>query len=378
MNTQQPKAIIFGSYLPSVINFRKPLLIALQQQGYEVVALAPGRDEATEAALSQLGIRFIEVPLGRTGFNPLQDFKSFRFLKNLFKALKPEVVITYTIKPNIYGSWAAQSLPQTKTLAWITGLGYVGMEADTLKRKLVRSIIFKLYKQAFKKLPYIAFQNPDDQKFFAEYELLKGQTAETITAGSGIDMQHYPKAIVQQSPIRFLLIARLIGAKGVNEYIAAAKAIKLKYPEVIFQLIGMVDEGNPDSLEETSLKELHEAGIIEYLGFQQDVRSYLANCSVFVLPSYYREGTPRTILESLAMAKPIITTDNPGCRETIDRDKNGYLIPVKDPAALEKAMQSFIDNPELIDEKGEESYRLAKEKYDVHKVNEHLFEFMRI
>lgn len=193
-----------------------------------------------------------------------------------------------------------------------------------------------------------------------------------------MDSKHYPKAAPQVNPIKFLLIARLIGAKGVNEYLAAAKIIKKDHPEVIFQLIGMTDEGNPDSLEENELKVLHERGVIEYLGFQSDVRTYLSECSVFVLPSYYREGTPRTILESLAMGKPIITTDNPGCRETIDGDKNGYLIPVKNADALVKAMTSFIDNPALIEQKGEQSYRLAVEKYDVHKVNEHLFKFMKI
>ncbi|WP_340153115.1 glycosyltransferase family 4 protein [uncultured Marivirga sp.] len=375
---QKPTAIVFGSYLPSVINFRKPLLTALQDKGYKVIALAPGNDETTEKILAELDVEFIQVPLGRTGFNPLQDYKTLQFLQRLFQELEPEVVITYTIKPNIYGSWAAKNLKNAKVLAWITGLGYVGMEADTFKRKLVRSVIFRLYKKAFSKLPFIAFQNPDDQQFFKQHSLLRLHTAQTITSGSGVDLKHYPKAAPQVSPIKFLLIARLIGAKGVNEYLAAAKIIKKDYPEVIFQLIGMTDEGNPDSLEENELNELHERSIIEYLGFQSDVRKYLSQCSVFVLPSYYREGTPRTILESLAMGKPIITTDNPGCRETIDGDKNGYLIPVKDADALVKAMISFIDNPALIEQKGEESYRLAVEKYDVHKVNQHLFEFMSL
>ncbi|WP_375577881.1 glycosyltransferase family 4 protein [Marivirga tractuosa] len=375
---QKPTAIVFGSYLPSVINFRKPLLTALQAKGYKVIALAPGNDEATEKTLAELDVEFIQVPLGRTGFNPLQDYKTLQFLKKLFKELQPEVVITYTIKPNIYGSWAAKSIKNTKVLAWITGLGYVGMEANTFKRKLVRSVIFRLYKKAFSKLPFIAFQNPDDQQFFKQHNLLQSQTKQTITAGSGVDLKHYPKAEPQLNPIKFLLIARLIGAKGVNEYLQAVKIIKKDHSEVIFQLIGMIDEGNPDSLEEKELKELHERGNIEYLGFQSDVRKYLSECSVFVLPSYYREGTPRTILESLAMGKPIITTDNPGCRETIDGDKNGYLIPVKDSNALVTAMKSFIEDPALIEKKGGESYRLAVEKYDVNKVNEHLFEFMGI
>lgn len=375
---QQPTAIVFGSYLPSLVNFRKPLLLALQEKGFNVVALAPGNDKAIEIELRALNIDFIQVPLGRTGFNPFEDYKTLKVLKELFGKLNPAVVITYTIKPNIYGCWAAQNLKNTKVLAWITGLGYVGMEANTIKRKLVRKIIFLLYKKAFKRLSYVAFQNPDDQMFFSQYHLLHSSTKQTITAGSGVDLNHYPKAYPQKKPIRFLLIARLIGAKGVNEYLAAAKSLKKSYPDVIFQLIGMTDSSNPDSLKENTLKALHEEGVIDYLGFQADVREYLSSCSVFVLPSYYREGTPRTILEAMAMGKPIITTNNPGCKETVDEGKNGMLIPVKDVSALKNAMKKFINDHKLIEIMGEESYQLALRKYDVNKVNSHIFEFMGI
>ncbi|MBL3655378.1 glycosyltransferase family 4 protein [Fulvivirga sediminis] len=373
---QDKTAIVFGSYLPSIINFRKPLLIALKERGYRVLALAPGNDEFTERILTELNVKFIQVPLGRTGFNPLEDIKTFLFLKKLFQRIQPDIVITYTIKPNIYGSWAAKSTEGIKVVSWITGLGYVGMEPTSIKRKLVRSVIFMLYKMAFNKLPYIAFQNPDDKEFFSHHKLLKSHTKQTITAGSGVDLIHYPKAQPQIKPIKFLLIARLIGAKGVNEYLHAAQLIKQQYPETIFQLIGMVDEGNPDSLEESELKELHQKGVIDYLGYHSDVRGYLASCSVFVLPSYYREGTPRTILESLAMGKPIITTDNPGCRETVENGENGYLVPIRDAISLQKAMIFFIESPELIETMGERSFSLAKSKYDVNLVNDHLLSFI--
>ena len=371
-----PKAIIFGSYLPSLINFRKQLLIDLQDRGYEVIAMAPGRDQQTEKELSELGVEFIEVPLSRTGFNPLADIKSFLELKKLFKSIQPNLLITYTIKPNIYGTWACNGLA-TKKLAWITGLGFVGMPVKTLKASVVRKVIFALYKRSLRQLEYIAFQNGDDKMFFEKHGLLGEKTRQTITAGSGVSLTRFQKSGPVVDKIHFLLIARLIGAKGVAEYLLAAERLKKKYKEkVYFNLIGMTDPGNPDSISEERIKSLNSEGVIIYHGQQKDVRPLIASSSVFVLPSYYREGTPRTILEAMAMGKPIITTDNPGCRETVVEGENGYLIPVKNVEAMVTAMESFINKPLLIESMGEKSYEMAVNKYDVQVVNEHLLSFI--
>ncbi|MEM6813978.1 MAG: glycosyltransferase family 4 protein [Bacteroidota bacterium] len=372
------KAIVFGSYLPSLINFRKNLLIDLIDLNYEVVALAPGEDKEVEKQLSEIKVKFIKVPLARTGFNPWRDMKCYNFLKKLFKRIKPDVLITYTIKPNIYGTWAATSISSCKTIAWITGLGYIGMEKKKCAQKFIRAIILTLYRRAFRRLNFIAFQNPDDERFFDHYRLLNQNTNRTITSGSGIDLDLFYKVPPVLNPVTFLLVARLIAAKGVKIYIDAAVRIKKKYPTAQFRLIGMLDKGNPDAIKENEIRQLHDAGVIFYCGFQKDIRTELARSSVFVLPSYYREGTPRTILEALAMGKPVITTDNPGCRETTVDSLNGFLIPVKNTDKLVEALEKFITNPELIKKMGTESYGLAVRKYDVHKVNSHLFKFANI
>lgn len=370
-------AVVFGSYLPSLINFRKQLLLDLQKKGFKVVALAPGTDSITERILQEIGVTFISVPLSRTGFNPITDFHSIVFLRRLFNRIKPDLLITYTIKPVIYGNIAFNLRGKGKSLAWITGLGYLATGNQTYKKKMTQYLILTLYKFALRNLHYIAFQNSDDKSFFCERRLLSKNTKVTITAGSGVDLCLYPKSNPVTKPITFLLVARLIKAKGINEYFEAAKSIKKEMGDKVrFCLIGMIDTDNPDAISEDEIKRLNDQGIIEYFGFQRDIRPYLGACSVFVLPSYYREGTPRTILEALAMGKPIITTDNPGCRETIIDGQNGFKIPVKNARILRDAMMNFVNTPMLIERMGSVSYQMAMNKYDVHKVNAHLFKFI--
>ncbi|HEY9049460.1 MAG TPA: glycosyltransferase family 4 protein [Ohtaekwangia sp.] len=370
------QAIVFGSYIFSLINFRKNLLEDLVRNGYTVLAIAPGYDEEVVRKLKEMQVEFRSVELARTGFNPLKDFSTILELKKIFKVYQPDLLITYTIKPVIYGTLAASFSGKTKTLALITGLGYLDTGVRTLKKKIMQSLIHALYRFSLRKLNFIAFQNPDDQEYFLLHKLVNPATAMTITAGSGVDLAYYTRAEVVREPVIFLLTARLIRAKGIDQYLEAASNLKKQFGNrVIFQLIGLLDEGNPDSIDQSQLNKLVEEGVIDYKGFQKDVRSLLRTCSVFVLPSYYREGTPRTILEAMAMGKAIITTDNPGCRETVRDGSNGFLIPVKNAEALQSAMRKFIERSELIEEMGEASYQLAKSKYDVHLVNHHLFEF---
>jgi glycosyltransferase involved in cell wall biosynthesis len=373
------RAIIFGSYIFSLINFRKNLLVDLVAAGYEVLALAPGSDHKTETELNKIGVRFQSISLARTGFNPLDDVRTIREFNALIKSFQPDLLITYTIKPVIYGNLVASYYQNVKTLALITGLGYLDTGVRNIKKRMVQSMIHRLYQFALRKIHYVAFQNPDDQQYFKDHNLLRGRTDTTVTAGSGVDLSHYPKVQPVMEPVTFLLIARLIRAKGIIQYMEAATQLKKQYREkVSFQLIGLIDENNPDSITESQLDDMVQGGIIDYLGFQADVRPHLAKCSVFVLPSYYREGTPRTILEALAMGKAIITTDNPGCRETVVAGSNGYLIAVKDTGALMRAMEQFIDTPERIATMGEASFAMATNKYDVRLVNKHLFTFAKL
>lgn len=373
------RAIVFGSYIVSLINFRKNLLIDLVAKGYEVLALAPGRNPEIEKELAAINVAFQSITLSRTGLNLLKDIRTMSEIRSIIRSFQPTFLITYTIKPVIYGNLVASYYPCIRKLALITGLGYLDTGKKTRTKRMLQAAIHRLYRYALRNLEYIAFQNPDDQSYFVDHRLVAPSTQMTITAGSGVDLDHYKRSGPVLVPVTFLLIARLIKAKGIEQYLAAAEVLKSAYGDcVAFKLIGLLDPENPDSIDEAALDRLHRQGIIEYLGHQKDVREFLASCSVFVLPSYYREGTPRTILEALASGKPVITTDNPGCRETVTDGRNGFLIPVKDPEKLAEAMRKFADDPSLLIEMGEESYRLAQTKYDVKLVNKHLLHFARI
>ena len=214
------------------------------------------------------------------------------------------------------------------------------------------------------------FQNPDDESFMRANAILPANANSIVVGGSGIDLDQFDQRPLADGA-RFLMVSRLIGDKGVREYGRAAMALKARHPHALFRLVGFFDQ-SPDALTEAEVRAMEEAGI-EFLGRKDDVRPALADATIFVLPSYFREGTPRSILEALAMGRPVITTDQPGCRETVADGVNGFLIPPRDVDALEGAMEKFILDPALIAQMGARSRELAERKYDVHLVNEQIF-----
>ena len=219
------------------------------------------------------------------------------------------------------------------------------------------------------------FQNPDDEALFREFQLLPETVPSTVVNGSGVDVAEYSVAPLPDKPC-FLLIARLLGDKGVREYAQAAQLVKAVYPEAVFRLVGWIDD-NPDAITQRELDQWVGSGLLEFLGRLDDVRPAISDCSVYVLPSY-REGTPRTVLEAMAMGRAVITTDAPGCRETVVDGDNGFLVPVKDVNALADAMIKMVATSGLAASMGERSRRIAEEKYDVHKVNAAMLEGMGI
>jgi glycosyltransferase involved in cell wall biosynthesis len=368
------RVIIIGSYIFSLVNFRRNLLEDLVQKNYEILALAPGFDKETVDTLNTMGITFTSIHLSRTGINPITDIRTILQLAQIFNSYRPDVLITYTIKPVVYGNLVASFFKSIQGLSLITGLGYLDTDVGSFKKKAIKTIIHALYRFSLRNTSFVAFQNPDDQDYFRLYKLLGTRTRTIVTAGSGVDLHQYPKAEPVSNPVLFLFTARLIKAKGIAQYLEAASNLKVVYGHrAVFRIIGLPDSDNLDSFDPKVLQQYIDKGIVEYLGHQKDVRPFLASSSVFVLPSYYREGTPRTILEALAMGKPIITTDSPGCRETVLHEKNGFLIPIKDVEALTNAMRYFIERPETIRQMGEASYQLAKQKFDVRLVNDSLF-----
>jgi glycosyltransferase involved in cell wall biosynthesis len=362
-----------------LINFRGPFIKALCDAGLEVHAIAPGLndDQETQSQLQAWGVITHDVSMQRTGTNPLRDLSTLHSLYRLFREIKPDAVLGYTIKPVIYGTLAAWLARVPRRYVLITGLGYAFSDQAQGKRAIVLSVVRRLYRMAIRRAHHVMFQNPDDQALFRSLGILPSHLPSTVVNGSGVDVKHFEQAPLPDAPISFLLTARLIADKGVRLYAEAAKKIKSKHPDAKFFLVGDLDD-NPESIKREELDAWIESGDIEYLGRLSDVRPALANAHVFVLPTYYREGVPRTILEAMAMGRPIITTDAPGCRETVVEGENGFLVPIKSVDALSEAMQRFVDQPDLVAKMGQRSWAIAEEKYDVHKVNAVMLEAMGI
>ena len=370
--------LVIASYPDSLLNFRGPLLDALQAQGLKVHIAVPGisPQSAIFKTLQAKEMTVHAIPLQRTGMNPLADLTALRALYALMRKLQPQWVLGYTIKPVIYGSLAARLARVPLRFALITGLGYAftGDQAGG-KRGMLRKLVQRLYSTALGGCQKVFFQNPDDQALFRQLNILAPRIPSVVVNGSGVDVAEFSVSALPEHP-RFLLIARLLGDKGVREYAAAAKQIKAQYPEASFVLVGWIDD-NPDAITQVELDEWTASGTLEFLGKLSDVRPAIAESSVYVLPSY-REGTPRTVLEAMAMGRAVITTDAPGCRETVVDGDNGFLVPVKSVDELAAAMEQFITAPSLAERMGQRSREIAEQKYDVHKVNEVMLREMGI
>jgi len=369
--------LILASLAGSLTGFRKPLIQALVDNGLEVHAVAPEllANSKVVNELSAMGVTCHDAALSRTGMNPIADVKAMFALRRLMKKIKPDYFMGYTIKPVIYGNLAAWLAGVPNRFALITGLGYTFIGGQGVKRKLVSWLAHTLYKAALSKTHKAFFQNPDDEALFRELGLLPKGTPSVVVNGSGVPVHEYPNTPApHHAQPKFLLIARLLGDKGVREYAAAAQIVKQIYPDVEFGLVGRIDE-NPNSISQAELNGWVADNVLVAHGQQPDVKPYIADCSVYVLPSY-REGTPRTVLEAMSMGRAIISTDAPGCRETVVDGDNGFLVPVKDAAALANAMLKFIEQPELIATMGKRSREMAEQKYDVGIVNRQMFEGM--
>lgn len=368
------RVLMMGGYAESLVNFRGALLREMVACGHEVHACAPEDSADIKAALADMGVTYFPVLLDRTGINPVRDLLAIKKLITLISTLKPDIFLGYTIKPVIYGSIAAKVAGVPAIFSMITGLGY-SFSGDSLKSRLVGRVAGLLYRLALKFNTHVFFQNPDDLELFRQKGFIRDIDQAVLINGSGVDIDEYCP-VAHPSSISFLLIARLLPDKGIYEYADAARKIREKYANVKFRLVGWMDK-NPCAIEERDLHEWQVSGDIEFIGRLADVRPSLADCSVFVLPSY-REGTPRTVLEAMAMGRPVITTNAPGCRETVSEGVNGYLIPVRDVDSLVNAMETFIKHPGLIKRMGKASREIAEEKYDVRKVNARIMQTMGI
>lgn len=378
------KFVIVANYLPHVTNFRGKLLEAISNLGYEIHILAPNLDDFLDEynQLISKGYNLHSIPLQRTGTDPLVDIQTLVYTYRILRKIKPDAILSYTIKPVIYGTLAAWLARVPKRFVLLSGLGYAFQNSDKKnKTTKLQQIVYALYKQALSKATATFFQNPDDLKLFEELHLVNNKNKTVVVNGSGVDVSDFkvvdfPKDTEGKVKPSYLLVARLLKDKGIVEYVEAAKLVKQKYPQAEFHLVGWIDE-NPAAINQSQLDDWISSNAIQYWGKLEDVRPAIAESSVYVLPSY-REGTSRSVLEAMAMGRPIITTDAPGCRETVVDGKNGYLVPIKSIDELATAMIKFIENNVLYKEMGRASRKMAEEKYDVKKVNAHMIKEMEL
>jgi glycosyltransferase involved in cell wall biosynthesis len=369
-----PKIMIVGSIAGSLVNFRGDLIKEWLKCGLEVIALTAPTSEIRKNNIESLGAVYKPIPLYRDKLNPFRDLRLYITLFKIIKNEKPDYIFAYNVKPIIYSALSSRLAYKARLFFMVTGLGYAFSD-NSFKQKLIRTILGFLYKKALMKSEVIFFQNQDDLTLFKELKMIKHNQEVILVNGSGVNLEYfYYTEPMLKKEISFLLIGRLIKGKGIKDYVEAAELIKAKYPDAKFKLLGRL-LNSPDSIDAEDLAGWQSRGIIEYLGGKIDVRPYLEECSVYVLPSY-REGTPRSVLEAMAMGRPIITTDAPGCRETVREGLNGFLVPIKDSTALAGAMERFITEPWLIDQMGKESRKIAEDKFDVRKVNKVIMEAM--
>ena len=356
--------LVLGMDERSLINFRKPLLEALLRKGCKVTTAALPVPPFILNALQEMGIDFVEVPISRGRMNPFADIKSVLALARLFRRLRPDIIIGYSPKPVIYGALACRLAGVGRFCGMITGLGFAFIDGADVKRRVAQYISKALYRVALRQCSSIIFHNHDDREAFQAMGLLPQHVRVGIVNGSGVDLQQFTRTPLPQEPI-FIMVSRLLADKGVREYAEACRLLRNVIPGARTMLLGSLDP-SPSSLGQAELDAL-VAGGMEYLGFAEDVRPALAAASVVVLPSY-REGMPRSILEGLAMGRPVITCDVAGCRETVTNGENGLIVPPRDPHALYEAMFKLGSSPVMRAQMGAKSRRLAVSKFDAHSV----------
>lgn len=367
------KIAVLSSHTPSLFWFRMDMMTEFNNKGHTVIALGADPEAAWKDKFRENNIDYRQLHVERNGVNPFKDLNTFVELCKFMKKEKPDKIFTYQAKTVVYGSVAAKIRGITEVYPLIAGLGSV-FRGTGYKNKIVKTIMKVEYWIACRCSKKVFFQNNDDKNEFIHNGLIK-EDKTVIINGSGVNLEKFQPTAIPVEPA-FLLIGRLIRDKGVNEYLEACKAVKEKYPNVRCLLVGPYDS-NPSALKPEELKPFIDNEIVEYFGEQSDVRPFIAQCSTFVLPSYH-EGTPKTVLEAMAMGRSIITTNAPGCRETVTDGVNGYLVGVKDIQGIVDRMKYLICNPNTSKEMGAASLRIATEKYDVKIVNKAILQTMSL
>ena len=360
----------------SMLNFRGPLLRELKRQGHELLAFAPDFDQETRLAFIAIGVQPVDFTMSRSGMNPLREIAVVLELRGLLCRYSPDICFTFFLKPVIYGTIASWSAGVKRRFGLIEGLGFAFTAAPgvDVRRWIVQRLLTVMARFAMARLSRVIFLNPDDLQEFLDRKLVTPPRAALLGA-IGLDLEEWPAEPIPDGPVTFIMVARLLRDKGVREYVEAARILRADHLKARFILVGGLDE-NPAAIARADVEAWVAEGLIDWPG-HVPVKQWLAQASVFVLPSY-REGVPRSTQEAMALGRPVITTDVPGCRETVIDGSNGFLIPPRDPLALARAMRHFIENPQEIAPMGAESRKIAEERFDVHVQNQKLMKFIEI
>lgn len=358
------RIMISASSGVSLINFRGKLIREMVKRGHEVICTSIEPVEEMEEEIAALGAKYLCIPGTRTGTGIWEALKMIYYYILVFRKWKPDLCFLYMSKPVAFGGLAAVLCKVKRITVFVTGLEIV-FYTPGIKNRLIRLLLILLFKITHSHSETVFFMNSHDYEKMKGWRLVKeGQGV--IVPGSGVDMEHFKQRPVGAKS-KVCMTARLLWSKGVREYIQAAAIVKQEYPEVSFLLIGDYDE-NPESMSREEIQEAVADGKIIYCGFAKDVRPYLEDCSIYVLPSYH-EGNGKSIVEAEAVGRAIITTKAPGCSETVIDGYNGFLIPVKDPYTMADRIIMLLEHEEVIDRMAGFSHQLCDEKFDVNKIN---------
>lgn len=369
------KIVILGNIASMLINFRRELILELVKQGYEVYCFAYNYKEKEREKVISWGAIPKEHYLDLNGVNPFFDLIGVYKLYHDLKEIKPEIVFNTFIKPVVFGTIAAKLAKVPVIIGMVEGLGNAFTfypEGQTIKVRIIKIIQIILYRLSIPMLSHLILLNPDDKKDLLDKYAIKSRNL-TILGGIGVDLKRfsYVEPLLNK-PLNFIFIARLLREKGIFEFLRAAEIVKDLYDNVTFTILGGFDKNNPFSLSESSLDYYINNGIVEYLGYVENVSEIISQSSIFVLPSFYREGVPRSTQEAMAIGRAVITTDVAGCRETVENGVNGFLISPYSTDELVDRMIYFVQNSEQVIIMGKESRRIAEQKFDVDKINKKL------
>ena len=360
------KIAVITAATHSIPRFRIDMIDEFVRRGCEVVVFGDEPHEQWDQFFVEHNVAYRTYSVSRNGMNPLADLTTKEALKKLLSEERPDKVWTYQAKPNIYGCIAAHEIGLNDIYVMMGGLGSV-FRATDLKSRLIRTIVSAEYRHAMRYAKTVFFQNMEDVEVFEKSNILNRDKV-VLTRGSGVNVSAYPQVEFPEQ-MRFLFVGRLVRGKGVLDYLDAARIVKKTHPEVGFDLVGPFDS-NPTAVKPEDIQPYIDEGTVDFHGEQRNVQPYQEASSVFVLPSYYGEGTPKSALEAMSTGRPLIVADAVGCREVVKDGVNGFLVPPQDSGAIANAMMCLIEKPGLKEKMGLESRRMAEEIFDVRKVNE--------